>query len=213
MRGLAALRAAGCNVTMPHKREAAQACDELAATAATLEVVNTVLVRDGRLVGDSTDGGGFVDAAAEAGVTSPARRSWSSARAARPGPSSHALAGVAGQLRVAARRADAATAATALAARAASRCRSTPLDDAVAASDVIVNATPLGMRGETPPFATDRLGPHQTVFDTVYAPAETPLLAAARRRRARGPSTGWACSSTRPPAPSPSSPARRRRST
>ena len=42
LEGLRALGAAGCNVTMPHKREAALACDHLEPTAATLGVVNTV---------------------------------------------------------------------------------------------------------------------------------------------------------------------------
>ncbi len=45
---------------------------------------------------------------------------------------------------------------------------------------MLVNATPVGMGGEPPPFDTDRLHPGQVVVDTVYVPAETPLLAAAR---------------------------------
>jgi shikimate 5-dehydrogenase len=49
--------------------------------------------------------------------------------------------------------------------------------------DVVVNATPLGMRGEPPPFDPARLRPGQFVYDTVY-PAETPLLAEARARGA-----------------------------
>ncbi len=71
LHGLAALGVAGVNVTMPHKADAAAHCDTLTPTAATLGVANTVAVRDGRLVGDSTDGSGFLDAAADADVDLP----------------------------------------------------------------------------------------------------------------------------------------------
>ena len=50
---------------------------------------------------------------------------------------------------------------------------------------MIVNATPLGVRGEPPPFDVATLDARQVVFDTVYTPAETPLLATARARGAR----------------------------
>ncbi|HEX7310117.1 MAG TPA: hypothetical protein VF232_02965 [Gaiellaceae bacterium] len=50
VRGLAALGFAGANVTAPHKLAAAELCDE-----ADAESVNTVLFRDGRVVGASTD--------------------------------------------------------------------------------------------------------------------------------------------------------------
>jgi shikimate dehydrogenase len=60
-----------------------------------------------------------------------------------------------------------------------------PLEDLrIERFDVVVNATPLGMHGERPPFDPSRLHAEQFVFDTVY-PAETPLLAAARARGAR----------------------------
>jgi shikimate dehydrogenase len=50
LRGLLALGFAGANVTIPHKREAAAACDE-----AEGEAVNTIVVREGRLLGFNTD--------------------------------------------------------------------------------------------------------------------------------------------------------------
>jgi len=182
--GWRALHVAGGNVTMPHKREAAEACDELAATAATLGVVNTVVVRDGRLVGDSTDGAGFVDAAREAEVDLAAATVLVVGAGGAARAIVHALAGRTAGLRVAARRLDAAASAAALA-PGSEPVPVEALDDAVTASDVIVNATPLGMQGEAPPFATDRLTARHVVFDTIYAPVETPLLAAAAARGAR----------------------------
>ena len=50
------------SVTMPLKFIAGTCCDELDAVAARIESVNSVLVRDGRVYGASTDGAGFVDA-------------------------------------------------------------------------------------------------------------------------------------------------------
>jgi shikimate dehydrogenase len=50
VRGLAAAGLAGANVTAPHKLAAAELCDD-----ADAESVNTLLFRDGRVVGTSTD--------------------------------------------------------------------------------------------------------------------------------------------------------------
>lgn len=50
VRGLAALGFAGANATRPHKEAAARLCDE-----AEGEVVNTLVFRDGRVLGFNTD--------------------------------------------------------------------------------------------------------------------------------------------------------------
>jgi len=50
-------------------------------------------------------------------------------------------------------------------------------------ADIVVNATPSGMRdGDTPPVLFDRLAPHMFVGDAITAPEMTPLLRAARER-------------------------------
>ncbi|HSO94967.1 MAG TPA: shikimate dehydrogenase [Acidimicrobiia bacterium] len=180
--GLRALGVAGCNVTMPHKHEAALACDTLEVTAAAIGAVNTVWVRDGRLVGDSTDGPGFVDAARAAGVELDRARVLVLGAGGAARAIVHALGPLA-TVDVWSRRLDAAATTAALAAT-GDPIPSERLDDTVAASDVIVNATPLGMGGEAPPFDTGRLHPAQTVIDAVVAPPDTPLLAAAARRGA-----------------------------
>lgn len=54
-------------------------------------------------------------------------------------------------------------------------------EKALASADLVVNATPLGMKaGDTAPFDTALLRPSQTVFDAVYGHGETALVAAAR---------------------------------
>ena len=50
------------SVTMPLKFVAGAYCDELDDVAARIGSVNTMVVRDGRVIGASTDGAGFVDA-------------------------------------------------------------------------------------------------------------------------------------------------------
>lgn len=181
LHGMRALGIRGLNVTMPHKREAAAACDRLSATAALLGAVNAVVNRDGELVGESTDGEGLVRSMRDEGV--------------EPGGTSVLVLGAGGAARaivlalveagadvtVAARRAEAALEAAALA-PGARGVGFDDLDATVAAASVVVNATPLGMQGERPPFAPDALGDQQLVLDTVYHPAETPLLAIARER-------------------------------
>jgi shikimate dehydrogenase len=56
VRGLQAVGFAGANVTIPHKRAAVDLCDELSRTAERAGSVNTLVFRDGRVLGDSTDG-------------------------------------------------------------------------------------------------------------------------------------------------------------
>jgi shikimate dehydrogenase len=54
--GLRALGFAGANVTIPHKTAVAAFCDELDEVAARAGSVNTLVVRDGKVLGSSTDG-------------------------------------------------------------------------------------------------------------------------------------------------------------
>ena len=54
--GLSALGFAGANVTIPHKSAIVSFCDELDEVAERAASVNTLVVRDGRVLGSSTDG-------------------------------------------------------------------------------------------------------------------------------------------------------------
>ena len=61
VRGLVALGFAGANVTVPHKQAVIPYLDELTPIARAIGAVNTIVVRpDGSLLGDSTDGAGFM---------------------------------------------------------------------------------------------------------------------------------------------------------
>jgi shikimate dehydrogenase len=69
VRGLYALGFAGANVTVPHKQAVMPLIDELTPIARAVGAVNTIVVRaDGSLLGDSTDGAGFLTDLASQGV-------------------------------------------------------------------------------------------------------------------------------------------------
>ncbi len=50
----------GCNVTVPFKFEAYQLCNQLTGRARAAQAVNTLLFRDGEILGDNTDGAGLL---------------------------------------------------------------------------------------------------------------------------------------------------------
>ena len=183
--GMRALGIAGLTVTMPHKSDAAKACDELTPTAAALDAVNAIANVDGRLVGDSTDGDGFVRLLRDEGVDPAGRRVLILGAGGAARAIALALGGADAAVMVAARRPDAAARAAELAPR-GEAVAWPDVDARLAGTDIVVNATPLGMRGEPPAFDVDLLTPAHVVVDTVYHPAETPLLASARARGARG---------------------------
>src|SRR5690554_4105301 len=55
-----ALGLGGVNVTVPHKETVLSFLDQLAEDARLISAVNTIVVRDGKLVGHNTDAGGFL---------------------------------------------------------------------------------------------------------------------------------------------------------
>ena len=186
VRGAAALGVAGLSVTTPHKEAVLPALDDLSPTAARLEAVNTVHRLGSRLVGESTDGAGLVDALRnDEGFDPGGARCLvvGAGGAARAVVLALADAGAA-QIVVAGRTPARAEQAAALAGP-VGKVGST--DDA-AEADLVVNATPIGMTGvaeqDEPPVDSRHLGPGQLVVDLVYFPARTPLLAAARERGA-----------------------------
>jgi shikimate dehydrogenase len=183
---------AGLSVTMPHKADVAAAVDSLGPVAGRLGVANTVswsrATSDAFLVGESTDGAGFIDALGDDGFDPSGRRCLvlGAGGAARAVTLALAEAGAAA-VAVAGRRA-APTAECALLAgeggRAVDAGERTALQEAASDADLIVNATPVGMGGETElPFALepDSLRSGHFVADLIYTPATTPLLSAARR--------------------------------
>lgn len=175
------LRIAGLSVTMPHKSAVAAACDDLSPTAAALGAVNTVVHRDGRIRGEATDGDGLVAALGDHGIALAGTQVLVLGAGGAARAIVEALGRAGARVTVAARRPEAAARAASLA-PGADPAGFTALEDRVAAADVVVNATPIGMRGEPPPFDPAVLTARQFVYDAVYHPSPTPLIEAARAR-------------------------------
>jgi shikimate dehydrogenase len=187
-------RLAGVNLTTPHKQPAAALVDVLEGPADQLAAVNTVFVREGRLVGANTDVAGAVWALGSqlglrdhrwtgsgpavllgtGGVALAVAFAWSRLADARrhqglPAP----------PLQVAGRTAANAAAVAALAGPGARAVGWAETADLVAAADVVVQATTLTARGEPVP-GQGRLRPGVRVLDCNYGPASQGLVTAAR---------------------------------
>lgn len=177
----------GLNVTMPHKADVIAGLDRLSPAAEALRSVNTIHRLGDELVGESTDGPGFVDALVRDEGFDPAGRRvvvFGAGGAARSVVLALAGAG-ASDIAVVNRTAARAEQAAALAGAGVGRVGS---EDDVDEADLVVNATSVGMAGTPQADAVlldvRRLRPGQVVVDLVYHPIRTPLLAAARERGA-----------------------------
>ena len=168
----------GLSVTMPHKDGAARAVDRLTADAEALGAVNCVVpVEGGLLLGENTDGPGFLDALrVDQGVSPDGRRCVVLGAGGAARAVIRALAGAgAAEVIVVNRTPERAAEAVALAGVVG---RSGP-PDAAADAEIVVNATPVGMDGSASPLPGLRFGAGQVVVDLLYHPAVTPLLARA----------------------------------
>lgn len=191
VRSLGHLGFRGANVTVPHKEAAFRLCQQpgnsLSAQARRVGSVNTLVFgEDGRVHGETTDGFGFIENL-KAGAPG-----W------RPEGAPALVLGAGGAARsIIAALQEAGTPEIILTNRSRDRAESLAADlgGAIRVSDwsqraaacagvgLLVNTTSLGMTGQ-PALEMD-LGalPEQAVVtDIVYAPLETPLLAAARQR-------------------------------
>ncbi|MCW2348805.1 shikimate dehydrogenase [Sphingobium sp. B7D2B] len=170
----------GCNITIPHKIAALDYVDDPGGVRDRIGAINTVACETGGpLIGTNTDAGGFLQPLLA--------RGWSGTSAILAGTGGAAQAigfalrsvGVT-DLTIVAR--DAAKG-QALLDRLGLAGRVQGFDAALPAADLLANSTSLGMVGQ--PAWTPDLSPlpdKAMVYDIVYAPLETPLLAAARKR-------------------------------
>ena len=175
----------GFNLSMPHKVRVIQHLDELGESARLINAVNCVVAREGRLVGENTDGKGFLSSLQP--VLDPAGRHvvvLGAGGAARAIAVELALAGV-GRLTIV-NRTQARAAELASLVRAARPIEVDALnwnaDYAVpATADVLVNATSIGLGDATArvPVAAASLRPGLVVADVIPNPPQTALLRAA----------------------------------
>ena len=182
----------GCNVTMPHKQAVIALVDRLEPLAKRVGAVNTIhRAKDGALVGRNTDVGGFLEPLQDRLRN---RHYFRMARVLGTGGAARAIvSGLAREgftLVLAGRDLDKAKAIldelaegahhTALLSHFADPT-DFAFDDREGCCDLIVNASPLGMRGQ-PPLAFDwsHAPPGSIAYDIVTDPVDTDFLKAAR---------------------------------
>ena len=178
----------GALVTMPHKVTTVGLLDEASTAVKVAGSCNAVLRRDdGTLVGDMFDGAGFTRGLARKGF---AMRGCACLVVGAGGVGSAIAASLAGE---GVARMTVSDTHVVTAERLAQRLREhyPALDVRVGSSDprgydLVVNATPLGMKAGDPlPFDVSRLAPETFVGEVVMKQEVTPLLAAARERGCR----------------------------
>ncbi len=183
--GMRAAGWAGGNVTVPHKTAAIAHVGRLDAAATAIGAVNTLWYEGGALVGGNTDAAGFIGNLDERAAGWDAR----GGRAALLGAGGAARAAIYGlrqrgfSVGVFNRTRANAEALAALFGAGVVAHGWEELAEWLPATDLLVNATSLGMTGQ-PPNALDltALPAHAVVHDVVYAPLETGLLRVAAAR-------------------------------
>src|SRR5262245_1026542 len=187
LRGLPALGFSGVNITIPHKQTSMPLMAEIDAVGRGIGAINLVVVRpDGSMIGSNTDAYGCI---ANIRQLQPG---W------RPDAGPMVILGAGGASRTAIwALADAGVKEIRIANRTHVRALTVATDlggpckvyrweerhDVLEDAALLVNATNQGMIGQPPlDLRLDKLPKHAIVYDIVYNPVVTPLLAAARQR-------------------------------
>jgi shikimate dehydrogenase len=191
MRGLRAFGMQGINLTIPHKVAVLPLLDEISPDAAMIGAVNTVRRVGDRLIGENTDGKGFLRGVREeARVDSKGKRVvvLGAGGAARAITVELALAGAA-ELTVFNRSIERGeTMVKDLVSRTRANARFEPWAQTYHVTpdvDILVNATSIGLFPDVdamPDISLNDARPDLLVCDVVPNPPETPLIKTARAR-------------------------------
>lgn len=180
----------GLNCTIPHKLAALEIADDLDPLARRLGAVNTLVFRDGRILGYNTDGPGLERAVEEEfGYPLAAQRILilgAGGGAGRAAAIQCALAGCARLTLVNRTREKIERLAHELGAYYRSDHLVLQSEPDLRDIDLIINATSVGMHPGDPLLLDPmQIEPRHFVYDMIYSPPETPLLAAARAAGAK----------------------------
>jgi len=173
-------------VTMPLKAEVLVALDSCSETVERLGAANVIVIKDGCAIGHSTDGEGFLDSLRLfVGFTPEGRRCGIIGAGGAARAVSLALGAAGAKEVVVVNRDQARAQACAALAGVAGRVGDVA---ELAACDLVVNATPVGMASVAPeemPVGEEVISEGQVVADLIYEPADTALLQMARSKGAR----------------------------
>lgn len=179
----------GLNVTVPHKEYAARWADTLTPRAQHAEAVNTLVkLKDGRILGDNTDGAGLMTDLVRLGVEVGGRRVLIlGAGGATRGILEPLQARSPSELVVANRTAERARALVG-----ENGCGYEDLGLFLSRGhfDVVIHATALGLRGEVPQIDSRVISQSTFAYDLGYGKPDTPFIRWAQQQGASGVAQG-----------------------
>jgi shikimate dehydrogenase len=184
----------GANVTVPHKRAATDLVNELTPRAQLADAVNTILRRDGELIGDNTDGVGLVT-----DLTRNLRLQLTSPRILMLGAGGAARGALGPLLEL---KPSTLVIANRTAERAIELAREFSEYGEVSGAafdgveplepfDLIINATSASLKGEVPPIPPRAVDQDTMCYDMAYGVGETPFTQWARDRGVARVAQGW----------------------
>ncbi len=193
MKSLRALHMKGINLTMPHKIAVLPYLDGISEAAGIIGAVNTVVNRDGKLIGDNTDGKGFVQALKMEDVALKNKKITllGAGGAAKAIAVECALAGAASVIVINRGRSHGEELVQTIREHTEAEAAYLPWEDGQpvpAGTDILINATPIGFAPnvtDRPQIDYDTITPDMIVSDVVFNPDITEFLKAAAKRGAK----------------------------
>jgi len=192
--GMKSMGVRGLNVTIPYKEAIIKYMDDLDREASLIQAVNTVTIKDGKMKGYNTDGRGFIASMEEEfGITPEKKRFFilGAGGAARAISFSLALAGARRIILIDVVASKAIRLSTSLSRKVpcetiALKAGQRGVRELLLNSDVLINATPCGMKtSDSVPIDPNLLHRRLVVCDVIYNPPVTKLIRAAQSRRIR----------------------------
>lgn len=177
----------GFNVTIPYKEKILPFLDDIDEAAQVCGAVNTVEIRNGRMIGHITDGLGMLRAIEEKGVETHQADVLILGGGGAARVAGYAFLSRGGRVTFAVRDAQKGNALAHALAKTQQdglrRLSVRPLADCAEAHDILINCTPVGMypHVDACPVSADAIARCRAVFDAVYNPRETRLLTLARQ--------------------------------
>jgi shikimate dehydrogenase len=182
----------GLNVTVPHKEKIIPYLDALSEEARLIGAVNTIEIKEGKLMGHNTDGRGFLRSLREnAGFNPKGKQIFviGSGGAARAVGFSLVLAAAKKIIFADLDSAKANALVTDITDKTGGfveHIKPESAPDAASEADCVINATPLGLKKTDPlPLLAEHIRKKHLICDLVYNPAETGFLKAAKARGAK----------------------------
>jgi shikimate dehydrogenase len=182
----------GLNVTTPHKQNVIPMVDELSPAAQQIGAVNTIVRKHGRVLGDNTDGRGFMHDLVQQfeGINHSAKKALVFGAGGSARAVVYALLNDGWQVIIYARRQLQAEELANYFSNPGQRVQtvSTWAEIEKPSFDLAVNCTPVGMNpipGQSPWPDGERFPPEVCIYDLVYSPRETRLVWQARASHIR----------------------------